>query len=164
MSVTIKGSAALERKLKKFPTEGKKAVRYGLAQGARLTVWFFKSAAPKFTGTTIKAIGNVERKVGDGYEQFVGVRQDYKQTKLLFMRDAKDSSGKVYEEYSLRKNKRKGFVLADVITKQPILYAGIVHDKNPWMKETWNAIRRRVTQTTIMKADERISKLLSMKG
>ena len=100
--ITIQGSEALRHKLNTLGKDAPKAVRVGLRKSARFTVWFLKGNAPKFTGTTIKAIGNKETGGRGAYGQFIGLLKDKEYTKNLYYLWTVCNNGGKYMEFSLR--------------------------------------------------------------
>lgn len=189
MAIKVIGSESLQRKLDALGRDAPKAQRWGLAQGARLAVWFLKGAAPdkkknKYaTGATKAAIGHVEQKTPNGYSRWIGIRkkeyvkkmwEDPTRTRILrhreFVVEYKNGHKYMYrrnvgEPYlSPRKNIAEGFIKQVDVVKKPFEYSFLQENKSPWFYPTWRKISGNIVNTIHRKTDERIKQILAKKG
>jgi hypothetical protein len=162
--ITVQGSEALRRKLDALGKDAPKAVRIGLRKSAQFTAWFIKGTAPKFTGSTIKAIGNKETGGRGVYGQFVGVLKDKEYKKNLYYRWSVGKNGGKYMEFSLTKDKGEGFVNRTSVKKKPVIYSGIVEKQSPWFMPSWKAIRGRTAAITITETSKAIAAILNKRS
>ena len=76
--ISVRGSAALKRKLESAGKNARAAKRRGLSKAGKFAVAELKSVAPVQSGSTKKSIG-ITRLVNESYTKdsiFIGVRKD----------------------------------------------------------------------------------------